>query len=217
MKLKIAYDNRAKKGFKSGWGFACIIEINQEKLLFDTGWDVNILISNMKKLEVKEKDIDRLILSHSHWDHIGGLTHFLRPEIEVYLPKSFSEHLKDELNDRVNLHEVDEPENITSGVWTTGELQNKIEEQSLALETDGGIISVTGCSHPGVPKILSKSSKFGELRGIIGGFHGFEEFEALEGLEIIGPTHCTKNREKIRELFPSRFLDAKTGTTLKVE
>lgn len=39
MKLKILYDNEAKPGFEKSWGFSCLVELKDEKLLFDTGWD----------------------------------------------------------------------------------------------------------------------------------------------------------------------------------
>jgi len=73
MKLKIAYDNKAKPGFKEGWGFSCLIEMEDEKILFDTGWDGNILLSNMEKFGIRPAEIKRAIISHDHWDHAGGL------------------------------------------------------------------------------------------------------------------------------------------------
>ena len=51
MKVTIVYDNEALEGFKSGWGFSCYIESNV-KILFDTGWDGNVLLHNLKKIDV---------------------------------------------------------------------------------------------------------------------------------------------------------------------
>lgn len=48
MKLRILYDNNARNGFKEGWGFSFLIETSEEKILFDTGWNGNILLHNMK-------------------------------------------------------------------------------------------------------------------------------------------------------------------------
>lgn len=217
MDFKITYDNEVKSGFESGWGFSCVIELEEERILFDTGWDGNILLSNMGKLGLCPESIDRVFLSHAHWDHIGGLTHILRSGMSIYLPESFSDHLKDEIRPYMDLHEIKDPTEIMDGVWTTGELENRIEEQSLVLKTGKGLVVVVGCSHPGVTKILSASSEFGELYGIIGGLHGFEQYEVLEDLELIIATHCTKNRKEIRELYPESFVEGKAGLEMSLE
>ncbi len=217
MRFRIVYDNIAKDGFDSGWGFSCLVELDNETILFDTGWDGNVLLSNLKNFGVDPTDIDKVVLSHAHWDHIGGLTHVMRPDMSVYLPKSFSEHLKGELKSRLDLHEVENPQEIMKGVYTTGALENKIEEHSLVLDTSKGMVVLVGCSHPGVSQILSTSSEFGELYGIIGGLHGFDEYEVLSDLDLIVSTHCTKNRETISEIYPESYFPGKAGLEISLE
>ena len=78
MKLTITYNNEAKEGFSSGWGFSCLIEADNKKILFDTGDEPTGLLSNMKKLDINPKDIDTVVISHNHWDHTGGLQGFLK-------------------------------------------------------------------------------------------------------------------------------------------
>ena len=77
MKFKILYDNNALEGFKLDWGFSCLVE-NREKVLFETGADSAPLLYNMEKLKINPEDIDIVVLSHSHWDHTGGLKGFLK-------------------------------------------------------------------------------------------------------------------------------------------
>lgn len=216
MNLKIVYDNEAKSGFEKGWGFSCLIELEDENILFDTGWDGRVLLSNLKKLNTKPKEINRVILSHAHWDHIGGLPSIRRKDLEVYVPHSFSKRLRGELDERYDLYEVISPREITDGVWTTGELENKVKEQSLVLETEKGLLIIVGCSHPGVGKILSISREFGEIWGILGGMHEFKDFEVLEGLSLIGPAHCTVKKDEIAGLFPDSHLEVKAGLELEV-
>lgn len=216
MNLKIVYDNEAKAGFEKSWGFSCLIEIDREKTLFDVGWDGNILLSNLEKFEVNPEDIDKIVLSHAHWDHIGGLTDLLRIGMEIYVPKSFSEHLKSEIKSRLKMHEIKQMEEIGKGVWTTGELKNKIKEQSLVLDTDEGLIVLVGCSHPGVPKILNVASELGKVYGIIGGMHDFENYEVLEGLSLVVPTHCTSNKEEIANRFPEIYREGKVGMEIEL-
>ncbi|MCD6248673.1 MAG: MBL fold metallo-hydrolase [Hadesarchaea archaeon] len=217
MRLKILYDNEAKPGFESGWGFSCLIELEDEKILFDTGWDGNALLLNMGKFGVRPEDIGRIVISHAHWDHIGGLSHVWRQGMHIYVPHSISRHLRDELASRSHLHEVEGPQEICSGVWTTGELKNEIEEQSLVLKTSKGLVVVVGCSHPGVRKIFSVASKFGKISGVVGGMHDFEDYEVLEGLDLIVATHCTVNKKKIAELFPKAYVEGKAGLEIILE
>ena len=72
MKLTIVYDNNAKPGLKAGGGFSCLVE-NKKNILFDTGDNGAKLIYNLKKLNKNINDIDYVVLSHEHWDHIDGL------------------------------------------------------------------------------------------------------------------------------------------------
>ena len=211
MNLKIVYDNEAKPGFEKGWGFSCLIELEDEKILFDTGWDGNVLLSNLEKLGVRPEEIKRVVISHAHWDHLGGLPHIRRPDMQVYVPQSFSKRLRGELASRFDLHEVKDAQQIREGVWTTGELGEGIKEQALVLKASKGLVIIVGCSHPGVRKIFSAASKFGKIRGVVGGMHGFKDYALLEGLDLIVPTHCTVNKRKIAELFPEAYVEGKAG------
>jgi len=217
MKLKIVYDNEAKPGFEKGWGFSCLIELEDEKILFDTGWDGNVLLSNLKKFGVRPEEIKRAVISHAHWDHLGGLPHIRRPDMEVYVPQSFSKRLREELASRFDLHEVKDAQKIREGVWTTGELGKEIKEQSLVLKTSKGLVVVAGCSHPGVRNIFSAASKFGKISGVVGGMHGFRDYGLLKSLDLIVPTHCTVNKDKIAELFPEAYVEGKVGLEIGLE
>ncbi len=42
-------------------------------ILFDAEPSYKVLYYNMKLLNLKPKDIDYIVLSHSHYDHTGGL------------------------------------------------------------------------------------------------------------------------------------------------
>ncbi len=217
MNLKILYDNEARQGFEARWGFSCLLEFEDENILFDTGWDGSVLLSNMGKFGIKPDDIDRIVLSHAHWDHIGGLHHVRKQGMEIYVPESFSSRMRGELASLFKLHEVSKSQKIREGVWTTGELGKDIPEQSLAVETSRGIVVIVGCSHPGVREIFSAASKFGKIWGVIGGMHGFDDYELLEDLGMIVATHCTVNKENIAEMFPKTYLAGGAGMELSLE
>ena len=86
------YDNyQVNPELTTDWGFATIIKTPQELILFDTGGDSKILLSNMKKLGINPSSIKKVVISHIHSDHLGGLEGFLErnSNVTVFIPKSF--------------------------------------------------------------------------------------------------------------------------------
>ena len=199
LKISIVYDNEtASERFEKGWGFSCLVA-GDEKILFDTGWDGNLLIRNLQKLGFTPDTIDKVVISHSHWDHAGGLSTLLNlnDHLTVYLPPSISKNLKREIGKRATTVEVKKGMRIGENCLTTGELGKTIKEQSLLVETREGLLVVTGCSHPGVEEILREARRYGNVCGILGGFHGFENLEAIKDLKLVVPCHCTKKKREI--------------------
>ena len=218
LRLTVLYDNEACPGFTGSWGFSALIETGTETLLFDTGWDGTLLLRHMEKTGVDPTCISKLVLSHQHWDHIGGLPEILsaNPDITVYVPASFSENLKREIKKRAMLIEVKEAIEVSDNIWSTGELGDKIKEQSLVLSTEKGSYVLTGCAHPGINEIMDAALCHGEIKGIIGGLHDSESFERLSEMELIAAGHCTSHREKIKELFPSKYMETRAGMCLEL-
>ena len=186
MIVKIVYDNKALPNFKASWGFSCFIEHNIN-LLFDTGGRHRILKNNMKKLGIELNRIDAIFISHSHWDHAGGLKK-LKFEGRIYVP--FSSNLKGE--------KTDGGEFLPSFI-STGEING---EQSLIVKNKDKLIIFTGCAHNGLKNVIKIAEKYGKIHAIIGGFHDFDELELLKKYEMIMPCHCTKFKREI-ETFPN--------------
>jgi 7,8-dihydropterin-6-yl-methyl-4-(beta-D-ribofuranosyl)aminobenzene 5'-phosphate synthase len=57
-------------------GLCFYIEDNGKKILFDTGYS-DIFIKNALSMGINLLDLDYIILSHGHYDHTGGLSHYL--------------------------------------------------------------------------------------------------------------------------------------------
>lgn len=217
MKLSVVYDNEAEDGFRSSWGFSIHIGGSNENILFDTGKTGDILTFNMEKLGIEPDEIDKVALSHEHGDHIGGLVEIIDGDEEVFIPKSFSNDFKRDIGSRVDVTEVVDKGRISDKIFTTGEMGGGIKEQSLVLESDRGYILLTGCAHPGLTDIIQTvRSEFGELYGVIGGFHGFKEFSSLKEIEMIYPCHCTKYKETIIKRYPDRSHACAVGCEIEL-
>lgn len=217
MELKILYDNEAIEGFRRGFGFSCLVE--NKKVLFDTGGDVSTLLLNLRKFMINPRNIDKIFLSHEHGDHTGGIQILdYCGDVEVFVPMSFSSRFKRRLasHSNVNLNEIDVARQLGDGLITTGELGHPIKEQSLIVKTDGGLTVITGCSHPGLENILKVASRFGDIYGVVGGFHGFGKLETLKEIRLIVPCHCTVRKKEILSLYPRSSMNCFVGCSIRL-
>jgi 7,8-dihydropterin-6-yl-methyl-4-(beta-D-ribofuranosyl)aminobenzene 5'-phosphate synthase len=89
-RITILYDAFGKPlGMKYDWGYAALIEYGGKRILFDTGDNPEILKRNAKIKGVDLSELDFVVLSHRHGDHIGGMSYLLEvnPEVKIYAPK----------------------------------------------------------------------------------------------------------------------------------
>ena len=149
----IIYDNYAvNEELSTDWGFGAVIRTPSNTILFDTGGNRSLLLANMEKMKINPKEIDIVILSHEHGDHVGGLDGFLSTnnDVEVYIPTSFPDHIRSNIQSHnANYHDITESQQICNFIHTTGEMGDQIIEHSVILETKEGLIIITGCAHPG--------------------------------------------------------------------
>lgn len=55
------------------WGFAALVEADEQTILFDTGMRPETVLENAAELGIDLSGVDTVILSHNHFDHTGGL------------------------------------------------------------------------------------------------------------------------------------------------
>jgi len=210
MQITILYDNDVyKKGLQADWGFSCLVEVplhGGTRILFDTGTNGSILLSNMEKLNIDPTTIDEIFISHAHFDHVGGLSAFLnvKSDVTIYVPPSLRG-----IRGGKEVVSVSEPLKIHENVFSTGEIDHI--EQSMAVKIDEGIVIIAGCSHPRMAHILKAASQFGKIHAIVGGLHGFNEFDLFKDLELICPAHCTQHKTEIKALYPKKYTDGGAG------
>ncbi len=203
---------------ETGWGFSCVVKIENKNILFDTGADGSILLNNMGKLGLDPKDMDLVVLSHIHGDHVGGLGEFLEKNVDVtvYFPASFPERFKEALEKfGAKYVDVSSPVKISDCTASTGEMGGMIKEQSLIVKTQKGITVITGCAHPGIVEIAERAKKLtgDKIHLVIGGFHlgGADDSSLLDiikslrelGVEKVAPCHCSG--ERARRLFERQY------------
>lgn len=217
MKIAILYDNNARDGFQSGHGFSALIDGHT---LFDTGGNPAILLDNMKALNVQMDKIEHVIISHTDWDHIGGIQILdLLGAVHVYLPYGTPESVKHtitSISPNVSISEILHLTDIGSNKFITPTLGTEKKEISLAIDTMNGLVLVTGCAHPGLDVIMHELRDLAPIRAIIGGFHDFDKLKTLAGIEYIVPCHCTKKKDSIMGMYRDKTHFAGAGTIIQI-
>jgi 7,8-dihydropterin-6-yl-methyl-4-(beta-D-ribofuranosyl)aminobenzene 5'-phosphate synthase len=62
----------ADEGFGE-WGFAALVDADGQRILFDTGANEDTVSRNLDRLRISLEGVERVVLSHNHWDHTTGL------------------------------------------------------------------------------------------------------------------------------------------------
>jgi 7,8-dihydropterin-6-yl-methyl-4-(beta-D-ribofuranosyl)aminobenzene 5'-phosphate synthase len=233
--ISIIYDNKVyDQRLEAKWGFSCLIEGLEKTILFDTGGDSATLLHNMKELKIDSQEIDVVVLSHIHSDHVGGLDGFLKENgnVMVYLPRSFQESLKDIVRSSgAEVNDISEAKKLMTGVYTTGELGDIIREQSLVITTSKGLVIITGCAHPGVVNIIRKAKDIvpeNRVYLVMGGFHLagesastiesiIEQFRQLS-VEKVASCHCSgdETRRRFRQAYGEGYIESGVGKIITI-
>jgi len=145
-------------------GFSALVERGDEKVLFDTGQGY-ALVHNARILGIDLTSIKKVVLSHGHNDHTGGLAEFLRVggEREIYAhPGIFSARYREVADGpskpiglpftRFYLEGLgadfklsEEPQEVAEGIMTTGVVPRKTSfetgDPSLMVGHDDGSCS----------------------------------------------------------------------------
>ncbi len=77
IKITTLSENSANYGFLAEWGLSMLVEADGLKVLFDTGRSFST-VHNAQLLGIDLAAVDRIVLSHGHADHSGGLCEVLR-------------------------------------------------------------------------------------------------------------------------------------------
>lgn len=144
MQITVLTENMAGGKFAAEHGLSYLVDLGSERILFDTG-HTDIFLQNAKKLGINiSNDIQKIVLSHGHWDHGNGLKYIENKELICH-PDVFVKRFRQgetenigldqthkELTTRFQLKLHKEPFQITNNCWFLGEIPrtNNFESQS---------------------------------------------------------------------------------------
>ena len=94
MKLKVLEDNNTfiDMYYLGEPAVSYYIEDGNDRILFDVGYS-DAFIKNAEKMNINLREVNKLVISHGHDDHTGGLKYFFNENRNVDLishPESFN-------------------------------------------------------------------------------------------------------------------------------
>lgn len=192
------YENASVGGdLTPGAGVSYLIRTDSATLLLDVGNNNGQPVpadyeKNMQALGISWDEIDALVISHPHPDHVGSSQAWIGNTLHtggapdglmIYTP------VKSALRGTVFNAQpfLAAPDIATTGVLSYPEvfplslLQPKGSEQALVVNlADQGLVLITGCGHPGLERLVERAEAFYDLpvTGVVGGLHYQNKTEA---------------------------------------
>jgi 7,8-dihydropterin-6-yl-methyl-4-(beta-D-ribofuranosyl)aminobenzene 5'-phosphate synthase len=193
--LPLYEEDRVEQRFDFGHGVSYLIRTDSATILLDVGNNPNEspqlpAAQNMQTLGISWKEIDSVVISHPHPDHMGGVNAWQDKTISLggssddlsqmslYVPSSITYPGGTPVLSS-------EPTLIGKDIGTTGAISYtevfpislftpKGYEQALVIHVAGqGLVMITGCGHPGMERLVSRAEAlYGEqVVGVVGGLH----------------------------------------------
>ena len=229
------------ESFDLGHGVSYLIRTDSSTILMDLGNNPTEsaqlpALQTMQELGISWEEIDAIVISHPHPDHVGGVEAWQNKTISfgdftgdlsrmpIYVPAALT-------YSGATLIESAEPTLVSKDIATTGVISYpevfpislfsaKGYEQGLVIHVAGqGLVMITGCGHPAMEKLVERAEMlYGEqVVGVVGGLH-YEKVSAEEvepHIKFLEPRHPKlvalsphDSSPEALESFQSAFLEA---------
>ncbi|MBN2062211.1 MAG: MBL fold metallo-hydrolase [Deltaproteobacteria bacterium] len=221
----ITENSVSRPGLLAEWGLSIFIETEKGNFLLDTGGEELTAAYNAQRLGKDLSSLDKIIISHGHMDHTGGLVDILKrvgkpveiiahPEIwaDKYgklpnedmhytgVPHRLEKLLS--LGARFNL--TTEPVRVTDDIMTTGEVKMQTEyedvDSNLFIKVKGELMPDT--LPDDLALIINTGSGLAVVtgcahRGIINTLHHAQSITGVDYIHtVIGGTHLLRASEE---------------------
>jgi 7,8-dihydropterin-6-yl-methyl-4-(beta-D-ribofuranosyl)aminobenzene 5'-phosphate synthase len=152
MRITTLSENTAGMGnYLAEWGLSILVETDNDKILLDTGASISA-VHNAESLGIDLSKINKIVLSHGHYDHTGGMREMLRSiknEVEIIAhPDIWQAKYHRRKNDPerfigIPFREEElvssgarfrfskQPVKISADIWTTGEIPMVTEYETI--------------------------------------------------------------------------------------
>jgi len=178
-------------------GFSVLVDVDDQRTLFSTGRRGAYLMHNLDYLEIDADTIDRVVISHMHADHIGGLETFLekrKEAVEVIVPPDgenatrdkflgiplkkrgipmMSEEARAKMILRIAGEWTPLSKNLSLSGPSSAGTDPPVDENLMILMSVNGPVLICGCCHRGlgdaIELVESRTSK--KVSAVLGGVH----------------------------------------------
>jgi 7,8-dihydropterin-6-yl-methyl-4-(beta-D-ribofuranosyl)aminobenzene 5'-phosphate synthase len=196
--LPLYEEGQADESLLSGHGVSYLIRTDSATILMDVGNNPDESASlpalqNMQKLGIPWEELDAIVISHPHPDHVGGMKAWQNKTVSFGdftgdLSKASMYTPIPMIYPGMTIVYSSEPTLISQDIATTGVIpfpevaslslfNPKQYEQALVIPVAGeGLVVITGCGHPTLETLVTRAEElFGEdVIGVVGGLHYLE-------------------------------------------
>ena len=164
MEITILVENQvghdAAKVCLAEWGLSFFVQTQGVNILFDTA-HTGIYKQNAQGLNIDLQSTDFVVLSHSHWDHAGGLQHhnfidkkklIVHPDLIGKLPSTASMKIRSDFE----IIQAKDPLEFADSIYFLGEIprvssfekgtykgEDILDDTAIAVKSDKGLIVIT--------------------------------------------------------------------------
>jgi 7,8-dihydropterin-6-yl-methyl-4-(beta-D-ribofuranosyl)aminobenzene 5'-phosphate synthase len=173
-------------------GLSLIVEADDLRILFDTGRKGKYLMHNLGHLDISPESVSRVVISHGHGDHTGGLDTFLKERETPVTVSAHAECLRimesrkvigEENVAMMNAEEIEGWTQLSDHLFAAelpaAEVRKKfggsetVYETALVLMTRSGPVLITGCAHAGLAEAIGMVRRITgkDVHAVVGGVH----------------------------------------------